>query len=268
MHILTIRFVIMKGISTLLSFVFIRGDHQLLLIPVLDILGTLVAIVWTWVEIRKMEIRPIFTSIAEAFRALKSSFVYFMSDAATTIFGAFNTMLVGIILSKQDVAFWSVASQLIAAVQALYSPITSGVYPHMVRNKDMRLILRICAIFMPIVFLGVGLTYYISDWVIILVSGEKYIGATAVLRSLLPLLIISFPSMLLGWPCLGAIQKQKQVTVSTVLAAVAQIFVLVLLIIAGKLTLFTIALARIISEIVLLLVRSSCCVKYRKEFKI
>lgn len=267
MHILTIRFVIMKGISTVLSFVFIRGDHQLLLIPLLDILGTLVAIVWTWAEIKKMGIWPIFTAITDAFHSLKTSFVYFMSDAATTIFGAFNTMLIGIMLSKQDIAFWSVASQLIAAVQALYSPITSGVYPHMVRKKDMRLILRMCAIFMPIVFAGVGLAYHISDWVIVLVSGEKYIGAAAVLRSLLPLLVISFLSMLFGWPCLGAINKQKQVTLSTVLAAVVQILVLVLLIIAGKLTLFTIAFARIISEVVLLLVRSSYCVRYRMEFK-
>lgn len=267
MHILTIRFVIMKGISTALSFVLIRGDHQLLLIPILDILGTLVAIVWTWAEIKKMGIWPIFTTITKAFQSLKTSFIYFMSDAATTIFGAFNTMLIGIMLSKQDIAFWSVASQLIAAVQALYSPITSGVYPHMVRNKDMRLILRVCAIFMPIVFLGVGFTYHISDWVIVLVSGEKYLGATEVLRSLLPLLAISFLSMLLGWPCLGAIQKQKQVTLSTVLAAVVQIVILVLLIVSGKLTLFTIALARIISEVVLLLVRSFYCVKYRNEFK-
>lgn len=268
MHALTIRFVIMKGISTALSFVFIKGDHQLLLIPILDVLGTLVAIVWTWAEIKKMGIWPIFTAITEVFHSLKTSLVYFMSDAATTIFGAFNTMLIGIMLSKQDIAFWSVASQLIAAVQALYSPITSGVYPHMVRKKDMRLILKICAIFMPIIFAGVCLTYHISDWVIILVSGEKYIGAVAVLRSLLPLLIISFFSMLLGWPCLGAIKRQKQVTISTALAAIVQILILVLLIVVGRLTLFTIALARIISEIVLLLVRGTCCIKYRKEFNI
>lgn len=268
MHALTIRFVIMKGISTAMSFVFIKGDHQLLLIPILDILGTLVAIVWTWAEIKRMGIWPIFTAITEAFHSLKTSLVYFMSDAATTIFGAFNTMLIGIMLSKQDIAFWSVASQLIAAVQALYSPITSGVYPHMVRKKDMRLILKICAIFMPIVFAGVGLTYHISDWVIVLVSGEKYIGAASVLRSLLPLLVISFLSMLFGWPCLGAINKQKQVTLSTVLAAVAQIFVLAFLLLAGRLTLFTIAFARIISEVVLLFVRGSYCVRYRTEFKV
>ena len=268
MHIITYRFLIMKGVSTFLCFVVVKGDENLLLIPLLDILGTLVSVGWTWIKIVKMQLWPIFSSIQNALRALRISVVYFSSDAATTIFGAFNTMIIGIMLSKEDIAFWSVATQLISGVQSLYTPITSGVYPYMVREQDGRLIKRLLCVFMPIVLVGTGIAFLIGDWLVVLISGEKYIAASGVLKSLLPLLIISFPSMLLGWPCLGAIRKQRQVTLSTVLAALIQILVLVLLIIWGQLTLFTVAIARIISEIVLLSSRSFFCVKYKGEFKL
>ena len=87
-----------------------------------------------------------------------------------------------------------------------------------------------------------------------------------IFRQLLPLLIISFPTMLFGWPCLGAINKQKQVTFSTITAAVVQIVILVLMVIFDKFTLLNVALARIISEICLCSIRVFFCVKHRGEF--
>ena len=95
---------------------------------------------------------------------------------------------------------------------------------------------------------------------------EKYSGALTVFRWMLPLLIISFPSMLFGWPCLGAINKQKQVTISTVASALVQVIILLLLIFVDKFTLVGIAMARIVSEFVLLTIRLIYCYMYRKEF--
>lgn len=51
---ITIRFIIMRGIATALTFVCIKDDHQLMLIPVLDIIGTIAAVVWTWFEVKKL----------------------------------------------------------------------------------------------------------------------------------------------------------------------------------------------------------------------
>lgn len=49
---ITIRFIIMRGIATALTFVCIKDDNQLMLIPVLDIIGTIAAVVWTWFEVK------------------------------------------------------------------------------------------------------------------------------------------------------------------------------------------------------------------------
>lgn len=69
-----------------------------------------------------------------------------------------------------------------------------------------------------------------------------------------------------GWPCLGAINKQKQVTISTVASALVQVIILLLLIFVDKFTLVGIAMARIVSEFVLLTIRLIYCYMYRKEF--
>ena len=156
--------------------------------------------------------------------------------------------------------------QLISAVQSLYSPINSGIYPQMVRDKNMKLVVKIFSLCLPVIVGGTLFAYFGGEWVIVLISGEKYREAVGIFRWLLPLLLISFPSMLFGWPCLGAIDKQKAVTISTVSSAILQIVILVILIVMGHLSLFTIALTRIISEVLLLTVRLFYCYKYRREF--
>lgn len=266
MHVVTIRFVVARGISTLLTVLVVKNDNMVLLIPCLDMIGTLVAAFWSWYEVKKLDIKPIFTEISNALQSLKISFVYFLSDASTTVFGALNTLLIGIYLSKSDISFWSVAMQLISAVQALYSPINQGIYPHMVREKNIKFVLKIFSFLFPVVIAGTVFSFIAGEWIITIVSGEKYRDAVVIFRQLLPLLIISFPTMLFGWPCLGAINKQKQVTFSTITAAVVQIVILVLMIIFDKFTLLNVALVRIISEICLCSIRVFFCVKHRGEF--
>ena len=55
-----------------------------------------------------------------------------------TAFNALNTVCVGIFLSARDVAFWALTMQFIAAVQSLYNPIQDGIYPEMVKKRDLK----------------------------------------------------------------------------------------------------------------------------------
>ena len=84
MEIITYRFLVMKGTSTILTFVFIHNDHQLLLIPLLDILGSLLAVIWVYVTMRKMGLKVKLDKMAEVMRSLRISFTYFISDVAST----------------------------------------------------------------------------------------------------------------------------------------------------------------------------------------
>lgn len=266
MEVIAIRFVVMKVISTVLTFIFVKNDADILIIPVLDILSSLVAIILVLFEVKKMQIKIKFIGFRESWRSIKESFVYFTSDMATSAFGALNALLIGIYMNVTEVAYWNVAMQIVMAIQTLYNPITNGIYPEMVKTKSIRLVKRILYIFMPLIFLGCIITYFCAPLAIFIVGGKKYIDAVPVLRALIPVLFFSFPGMVLGWPTLGAIDKTLETTITTVSTAVLQILGLVILIWVGRFNLIELALLRGGTELFMMLFRGGFCWKFRKLF--
>ena len=266
MEVITIRFVVSKLISTFLTFAFIKDDSDILMIPIFDILGSAAALILVLLEIRKMGIRIRKAPLRDAVRQLKESAIYFASDMATMTFGAFNTLLVGIFVRKADVSYWSLCMQLVAAVQSLYTPITSGIYPSMVRTRSMKFITRILLIFMPIVTAGCVICFLFADFFVTLVGGAQYAPAADVFRALIPVLFFSFPAMLFGWPALGPVGKQRETTLTTIITAAAQVSGLTMLILSGRFTLINIALLRGATELLMLLLRGGYCYQFRNEF--
>lgn len=264
---ITIRFVTMKGIATALTFLFVRGDGDLMWIPVLDILGTVVSLVLVWFRVKKYGITLCLPRLGTAWKQLKDSVRYFVSEIATTAFGALNTLVIGILLPPAQIALWSVAMQIISAVQAMFSPITNGIYPEMVRSRSLGLLKKVCKLFVPVLVLGCIVLYFLAELAILIVSGEKYLDAVPVLRMLIPVLLLSFPAMLFGWPALGALGRVKETTATTVVSAVLQCAGLGVLIAAGQFTIVNIALLRCATEAVLLFGRLGFCIRFRKEFK-
>lgn len=266
MHILTVRYVVTKLISTTLTFVLVHGDRDLIWMPVIDIAGSLAAVALVIVEVKKMGIRIRISSLHIAIKKLKESAIYFLSSAATTAFSALNTLLIGIFMEEADVAYWSLCMSLIGAAQSLYSPILDGIYPDMVRTKELAQIKHFLKVFMPIVVVGCGFTIVVAKYALLIVGGEDYVCVAYLLRLLTPILLFSFPAMLFGWPALGALGKAERVTGTTISAALFQVMGLALLGITGHFTLITIAILRCTTEFVLLSTRGYLCYKYRSEF--
>lgn len=266
MQIITIRFVLMRGITTLLTMAFVESDKDILLVPLFDLIGSLLAVCLVVYELKKEHVSVQFTKLKIVLAKLKESFIYFASDMATTALGALNTLLIGAFLPVMEVAYWSVSMQLIGALQTMYTPITGGIYPNMIKTKSFSFIKRLLIIFMPIIFVGSAFSYVIAPYVLLIVGGEQYLTAQKLFRWLLPVLIFSFPAMVLGWPTLGALDKAKQVTKTTVLSAIVQIVSLLLLLSIGCFNIFWIAISRCLAEFVLMLSRGVYCWKYRDEF--
>lgn len=268
MHVLTIIFVIMRGLTTILTFVFVKDDNDLLLIPILDIIGNLFAVVISLMFTRGFEIKIRCPKIKNVFTRLKESAVYFISSMATTAFTALLTLLIGIFITDLTViAYWGVSTQLINAVVSMYDPIMKGIHPQMVKHKNIKFIGKVLCIFMPIVLCGCLVCYLVPEFVITLIAGEKYINAVPIFVGLIPVMFLSFPSMLMGWPSLGAIDKEKQVTLSTIISALFQIVVLGILILFDSFTMTAIIVLRSVTELVLLLIRGYFVLKNKNTFK-
>ena len=78
---------------------------------------------------------------------------------------------------------------------------------------------------------------------------------------IIPVLIASFPAMLYGWPCLGAIDMQKATSISTIVSAVAQVVGLGFIALIGHFNLITLAVVRSFTEIALCGIRVSIVYK-------
>lgn len=266
---IAIRYTIMKLVALILTLLFVKSDKEVLLIPIFDIVASLVAVILVFVQMKKMGIKVDFNikRIKDAWVSLKNSFVYFISNFATTAFGALNTIIIGVALSKSDVAFWSVAMQLVNAVQALYNPIITSAYPTMLRTKNLSTIHRIMLIYMPLIFVGCGLIILLGDWAVGLVFTESYLMSATLLKYLIPLLIVSFPAMLYGWPCLDCINKTKATTMSTIISAVVQVIGLGFIALIGKFNLITLVIVRNITEITLCAIRMTIVYRNKNKFE-
>ena len=113
---------------------------------------------------------------------------------------------------------------------------------------------------------GKAFSIAVAPYVLQIVGGEQYVAATSLFRALVPVLIFSFPGIVLGWPTLGALDKAAQVTKTTILSAVVQVASLLLLIATGHFTVMWIAIFRCVTEFVLMASRGCYCWKYRSEF--
>ena len=266
MHIITIRFVVMKGIATLLTFIFVKGDNDLFLIPILDIIGSLVAIILIAFELHKLGIRVEKPHIRECVNVIKESSVYFLSNVASTSFNVFNTVIAGIVLTSTEIAYWSVCMQIINAVQALYTPISDAIYPEMIRNRNLSIIKKVIKIIMPIISIGCVIMFIYGKLALWILGGAKYVQAFTTLRALIPVLFFGFLAIILGWPSLGAIRKIKETTTSTVIASLFQILFVLLLMTIGRLTLVMMAVARSLTEILMFVIRFLYFEKYKDEF--
>jgi len=267
MHLIAIPYIVAKTIATFFTFVLIKGDSQLLLIPILEIVGNMAAIIISFYFVSKLEIKISFSPIYKWLKDLKESFVYFISNFATTVFGALTTVIAGFYLSMSDIAFWGICMQILSAAKALYNPITNSLYPYMLREKDLKIIKKINLLMIIPMVIGSMIVLFDSEAVMQIIGGEKYIAAGSILTILLPAFIFSFYSMIYGWPVLGAMGKIKETTTTTIIAAVVQICGLGILILFNRFSLYGLAISCSLSEMTLFIARYIIYYKNQKLFK-
>lgn len=269
MHYITIIYVIAKGVSTVLTFVLVKGDASVMWIPVLDIVTNVISVGITVFIIIKMKIKVRVSGIKNCWLMIKDSFTYFLSTVATTAFAALNTVLIGKYYENDlaQVAYWTVCMNIISAIQGLYAPICNSVYPYMIKEKSLKFIHKIMSIFMPIVVAGCIFSFVIAKTALLIVGGEKYVEAYTLFRWMIPILFFSFPAQVYGWPTLGAVGKVKETTASTVIAAIAQVLGLVVLYVTNNFTLVAIAILRFSTEALMMLIRMSITYKNRDSFR-
>lgn len=266
MSILTYRVLLSKLVYTAGIFAFIHKNSDFIFVPVATILSNIAAIILTWIEIiKKLKIYPVKVKISEIFNELKNSSVFFLSRIAVSMYQTLNTVLLGFRFPSAELANYGAANNLVSAGRSLLSPISDSIYPYMVRNKNFRLVKKLILILEPLIIVGCVLLYFIAPWFIRIFCGKGYENAVPIFRAMLPLIVISLPTYLFGYPLMGALGIIKIANLSVIIGSVFHVAGLFALYFAGLLSFVPIALLTFATEIVVFAIRFVCGMKKLKN---
>lgn len=104
MHLVALSTIIAKSALTVLVFIVIKNDADLLLIPILEIIGNFICISVNLYCFTTLKVNIAFTDLRLWYTDLRESLIYFLSNFATTILGSFTTVIVGFYMAMSSVA--------------------------------------------------------------------------------------------------------------------------------------------------------------------
>lgn len=269
MSAITIRAVSVKAFFTVAIFVFLKSPEHYYIVPLLNTLGAVGACIWTYFDVyRRIGVRFMSVEWKYVWQTFKRSSGYFWSRIATTVYGATNSVLIGILYPVgATMGLYSSSEKLMTTARSAFSPIADSMYPYMVKNKDYKLVKKILTVLMPVIFFGCAIVFVFAKEFCVLLFGAEYAGSAPYLRLLLPIVAISLPTYIFGFPVLSPLGLAKYANISVIVGAVLHAAQLVCLFTLGFLTVKTICIATCITEGVILLIRVAVVVKNRNRLK-
>ena len=260
---ITLRYLISKSTSTALTFAFVHSVADLYWVPILDILASVIALVWSFSAAKHLfGVRLRWGKTKKVAEELVKSGYYCLSNMSSAAFSGIITLLIGIAITDTvQISYWSLAMTAVNAVQSLYSPIINSLYPHMVTGGDYGFAKRLIMLSIPFVLIGTVVFVGLARVIVFVLGGPEYLGGAYVLKLVSPILFFSFYGMMIGWPILGAMGKVKELTRTTVVSSLFSVAVLLITTMLGWASVATFAVIRSITEALMCLMRVWECVK-------
>lgn len=257
MKTITVRNVCVKAFFTLLIFVFLKDKSQYMLIPIFNICGSAVSLIAVYIHVfKKLEIKFSKVGFDMVKEMFNNSKIFFLSRIATTLYGATNTFILGLIYpTGKTLGYYTSSDKILQAGRSMMSPISDSVYPYMVKNKDFKLVKKILLILMPIITLCGIVGFIFAKDICIIVFGKEYAGSAISLRYMIPLIWMTLPSYLLGFPTMTPLGLKKEANSSVIYGSIYQIVGVGVLFIFKALNLHSICILTITTELVILLLR-------------
>lgn len=255
MKYITLRVLITKALFTIMVFAFIRSPEKYILIPVFTAIGDLISVVLMLITMHKMQISIIWQKLKDGFEIFNKSLWFFYSRIFGALYTYGNTIMIGFLFSKSDVAQYTIAYTLLVLLQNFITPFADSLYPYMVKNHDFKLLKKILLFFEPFIIIGCIVAYFIAPWVIPFVFGDEYVMSPKLFRGMLLMVVIALPEYLMGYPALSAFGKIKEPNIAIIIAGLFHVIGFTLLYALRLISLINIIYLTFITECIVTFVR-------------
>lgn len=270
MSAIMVRSVSVKIAATVLIFTFVKSQTDYYKIPLFTALGNIVALFWVYRYLfTKSGLRLTRTSPKDILSELKDSSQFFVSRIASTVYGSINAIILEKFVdpTKTISGFYKKAEYVTnAAKNGVVSPIADSIYPYTMRNKNLKVIKKALLLVTPVVFAGCAVFYLFAEPICTLwLDAEMGPEVAPALRALLPVVVISVPGYILGFPTLAPLGLAKQANRSINFGTVFHMIALIGLYVSGSLTIISLCYLTCITEFFIMTYRVIVVLRYRKH---
>lgn len=264
MRYITILNITAKLIFLGLIFVFVKTSSNYLLVPVLNSLGYLVAgVIGFFLAIKQFKIKL----YCPDFQVLKLQFKYsaefFLSRVSVSLYTNTNAFCLGLLGSTLSVGYYVAAEKLYQAFGGIYQPLNNSLYPYVAKYKNIAFYKKFFKLAILINTITCLFLFIFAKWIILLLYGSQMLAAVNILKIFALIILFLTPSVMLGYPFLGALGHTKEANQSIVIGAFIHIFGLLTLYFFGKMSIYTIASMVFITEFIVFAIKVFAVKKYR-----
>ena len=127
---ITLRIVVIRTVSIICMFIFVRTKSDLLIYMILNVCGTICGDVWNYVKLLRSGIKPRLTFIGLK-KHLSPLFILFTSAIAISIYTVLDTLMLGFMTDYQQVGYYNNAMHLSKAVLIIVTSLSAVAIPQM-----------------------------------------------------------------------------------------------------------------------------------------
>lgn len=263
---ITVRTVAIKLLFAAMIFIFVKTPEDYILIPVINIIGNTAALAGVYIHLsKKIDVRFVKCSLKDLYLRMKKSSVFFLSRIATTVYTVSNTVILDLMSGNVATAYYTSADKLVSTAKSGLSPISDSIYPYMLKTRDYKTAKKVLLFLEPVVITGCAVLFVFAEPLCTWFFGAEYRESAYALRVLLPVVVLTLPNYILGFPVLGAMGLNKAANYSIVFASVIHIINLCVLYFSGNLTMITLGAAASVAEGLTLLYRCAAIFKNRNN---
>ena len=190
-------------------------------------------------------------------KCLKDSSDFFVSRISVSIYTVSNTFILGLVLGNTAVGFYAAAEKLYLALQSMFGPLNNALYPYMIKHKNIKMFKKIFIIVIVINCISLPICIYNSGFIMQLVYKNVAIESINTLKILFGVCLISVPSILLGYPLLGAFGHTKFTNYTVIVASLFHVSMLVVMWFFNSITVYSVAMLVVLTELLVLGLRAN-----------
>lgn len=270
MKIVTLRSVAVRLVFTLLIFVFLRKPEDYLMVPIFSAFGVLLSLGYIYWDLKeKQHITFQKTTVKDIFNCMKDSSQYFLSRIASTVYGATNALIIGLIYPTTTMlGYYTTAMKFKTMATQGCTPIADSLYPYMIRTRDYHSLYKIVAYIEVIIIFGCVIMGIFAKPICIFIFGAEYEYVGHVLLFILPCIMLVLPNYIFGFPALTPINQQKWANWSVEVAMGVQLIGIMILWLMKSLNVVNICCLTCLSEFIVFVIRFIVFTKNRKQFNL